>query len=108
MLVTNKYDTLRIDSGNPTRELCPKLDSTPGNVEIENSEGLREAEDDRGLDTNQRRSMKSCMYNGRRRGHTEAFWPEQCVRCYCYDGTTTCQYQLVFGYFLRVRSPAQC
>ncbi|VDM74664.1 unnamed protein product [Strongylus vulgaris] len=93
MLLTNRHDTLRIDSGNPTRDMCPKLASSLGNVEIENSEGLRENENDKELSAGPRRSMRNCLYNGRRRGHTEAFWPEQCVRCYCDDGTTTCQYQ---------------
>ncbi|CAJ0609209.1 unnamed protein product [Cylicocyclus nassatus] len=93
MLVTNRHDTLRIDSGNPTRDICPELHSSLGNVEIENSEGLREDAGTRNVSTGSRRAYKSCLYNGRRRGHTEAFWPEQCVRCYCDDGTTTCQYQ---------------
>ncbi|RCN36423.1 hypothetical protein ANCCAN_17699 [Ancylostoma caninum] len=94
MLVTNRHDKLRIDSGNPTREICPKLDTSLGNVEIENSEGMHE-ENSSNSPTELRRTMRSCLYNGRRRGHTEAFWPEQCVRCYCNDGTTTCQYQWV-------------
>ncbi|KAK6760305.1 hypothetical protein RB195_021688 [Necator americanus] len=93
MFVNNKYNNWRIDSGNPTRDLCPKLNSSLGNAEIETSEGLHEKEEDPSSSTGFRQSMKSCLYNGRRRGHTEAFWPEQCVRCYCEDGTTTCQYQ---------------